>query len=656
MKALRLVVVFAICAVAGVASAEVSDVSYTYPGHLGANRVDVSCTIVSTGYTSCLFQRRQKIAGVWGDYSDADMYFILSNYSPSTSNVDTEKTYGPYDPGDGFQIRWRSAEGMTTGAWNYFPEDLAEEPEPPAAPSTLVATTQSTSAIGLTWDDNASDETSQEVWMSEDGGAYTLHDTLSANTETLTVSGLDPATLYAFKIRAVRGSYQSTYSNIASATTDTPAVAAPTTFTATALSSARIKLAWVDTTGITDEGQETSFVLEHRAGTSGAFSALTTVAADVEQYTHTGLSNGTVHQYRLRSERTSPESVSEWIGPVEASTLGSDEEFSGSQPDGGFARWVSGDIATKERAQQIIAVQSKFFPAGNDSGMSPTDLKRGLVPCGSYTTSFRYTVRYADELTETSTEYTGGSIYEAIITVGRNGYITVSTSFVGNYGSPPTPWSPDYIPRNPGWDKNAKEGLTPGAVKAWAETARWTVKRELYTPYPDQYPPALLDEWDFYLDQHHTLATMIYDSMTGGQVDWQARFPRCPGENLDSYDLTGGSGGGIDTDDWTYSRTSSDNFFDDKFNEPSNLSRLRVMPDIDLDAEISSTYTIDGAGWWPGWSPGDASWSVDLRNPFGTSTTLSEAWDLIRLGLRSISSLLFICAGIYEAIKSLRQA
>jgi len=79
-----------------------------------------------------------------------------------------------------------------------------------------------------------------------------------------------------------------------STTTTIPAV--PANFLATKYSSSAISLVWDDRSG-----NESGFKIERRLGTSGSFSQIATVGANVESYNDTGLRSSTHYDYRIRS-------------------------------------------------------------------------------------------------------------------------------------------------------------------------------------------------------------------------------------------------------------------------------------------------------------------------------------------------------------------
>ena len=89
----------------------------------------------------------------------------------------------------------------------------------PAAPTNLVATAISSSQIGLSWTDNANNETGFQIQRSTNGVNFALIATVGANVTTYTNNGLTAGTTYYYRIRAFNSSGNSALSNVASATT-----------------------------------------------------------------------------------------------------------------------------------------------------------------------------------------------------------------------------------------------------------------------------------------------------------------------------------------------------------------------------------------------------------------------------------------------------
>jgi subtilisin family serine protease len=90
---------------------------------------------------------------------------------------------------------------------------------PPAAPSALNAAAASSSQINLSWTDNAGDESGFLIERSLDGLLFSQIGSVGANVTNYSSTGLNPSTLYYFRVRAFNSYGNSAYSNTASATT-----------------------------------------------------------------------------------------------------------------------------------------------------------------------------------------------------------------------------------------------------------------------------------------------------------------------------------------------------------------------------------------------------------------------------------------------------
>lgn len=94
-------------------------------------------------------------------------------------------------------------------------------PTAPAAPTGLTATAVGTDRIDLAWTDAASDETQFQIERKAFGGSFAQVGTSAANTPSYEEDGLDPATLYIFRVKASNAAGSSGYSNESGATTGT---------------------------------------------------------------------------------------------------------------------------------------------------------------------------------------------------------------------------------------------------------------------------------------------------------------------------------------------------------------------------------------------------------------------------------------------------
>jgi len=140
--------------------------------------------------------------------------------------------------GLGYAFRVRARNGAGTSG--YSNEATATTPGE-LAPTELEASAISTSAIRLTWTDNASGESGYEIegfagelddggdgggddGGGDDGGdggvgAFVLFDTVPAGSEMATLEGLEIGTPHTFRVRAIGGVGESSYTDAVTATT-----------------------------------------------------------------------------------------------------------------------------------------------------------------------------------------------------------------------------------------------------------------------------------------------------------------------------------------------------------------------------------------------------------------------------------------------------
>jgi Zn-dependent metalloprotease/outer membrane protein W len=165
---------------------------------------------------------------------------------------------------------------------------------PPEAPTDLVATALSSSRIGLAWTDNSFSEDGFKVERSTDGASFSEIATLGPNATSYTDNGLAANGTYSYRVRSFTAVQFSDYSNVAQATTGPPP-AAPTSLTATAISSGRINLAWVD-----NASSEAGFKVE-RSTDGVSFVEIAVLGPNVRSYSNTSLAGSTTYHYRVRA-------------------------------------------------------------------------------------------------------------------------------------------------------------------------------------------------------------------------------------------------------------------------------------------------------------------------------------------------------------------
>ncbi len=178
----------------------------------------------------------------------------------------------------------------------------------PAAPTSLTASTASSSQINLTWVDSDSTEDGFKIERCTGEGCtdYAQIETVAGNVTSYANTGLVASTSYSYRVRAFNSAGDSDYSNVASAVTEAaPTVpAAPTNLVATAISTSQINLAWTD-----NATNETGFKIERCTGAGcSTFTQIATVGANVISYSDTGLSASTTYTYRVRATNASGDS------------------------------------------------------------------------------------------------------------------------------------------------------------------------------------------------------------------------------------------------------------------------------------------------------------------------------------------------------------
>ena len=188
----------------------------------------------------------------------------------------------------------------------------------PAAPSNLVATAQSASSILLSWTDNSSNETTFRLDRAG-GGAFAILATIPANTTSYQVLGLDPNSLYTFRVRAQNASGNSAFSNQASATTlsQSGPPAAPSLLTAVLGQGNDVQLAWRD-----NSANEGGFRVERSSPATG-WTLLATLAPNTQGLLVADGGPDTPYSFRVRANGPGASGNSAFSNVASVTTPGS---------------------------------------------------------------------------------------------------------------------------------------------------------------------------------------------------------------------------------------------------------------------------------------------------------------------------------------------
>jgi hypothetical protein len=172
----------------------------------------------------------------------------------------------------------------------------------PMTPTNLIATGVSETQIGLTWQDNSSDETEFRIERASTGTTllWTEIATVTINITTYIDSGFSCSSLvYNYRVRAYRqdDDAYSDYSNVASAAT---LPCSPSQLTATLTAPTQITLTWQD-----NSPDESEFHVERSPNGSTGWIEIATVPTNTITYTDTSLSCSTAYYYHVRAHRHS---------------------------------------------------------------------------------------------------------------------------------------------------------------------------------------------------------------------------------------------------------------------------------------------------------------------------------------------------------------
>jgi subtilisin family serine protease len=160
-----------------------------------------------------------------------------------------------------------------------------------AAPANFYATAISVNQIDLSWNDISYGESGFEIERRQGPtGSYTPIATINANTETFSDTGLQEPFVYYYRARAFKDGIESGYSR------EAHAPPAPSNLTAKWVYPSQIDLNWQD-----NSSHEDGFKIERKTGSRGTYSEIVTVDSDVTSYSDTGLSEGLLYLYRVRT-------------------------------------------------------------------------------------------------------------------------------------------------------------------------------------------------------------------------------------------------------------------------------------------------------------------------------------------------------------------
>jgi hypothetical protein len=189
----------------------------------------------------------------------------------------------------------------------------APDASPPNPPSGLTGSRVSSTQVTLDWMDNSDNEAGFYIERASGSSPFTQIGAVTANVTTFTDSGLEPSTLYAFRVRAHNSAGSSAYSNQTDVQTPAlpPRPSAPTMYPA-ALSGKTVTLSWSpapETKGY--EVGRASY--NSRSKACGALNVIKSLAASVTSTTDTR--NSGTYCYAVRAYNDG--GASDWSNQVQ---------------------------------------------------------------------------------------------------------------------------------------------------------------------------------------------------------------------------------------------------------------------------------------------------------------------------------------------------
>ncbi|HEY5021256.1 MAG TPA: fibronectin type III domain-containing protein [Gemmatimonadaceae bacterium] len=276
---------------------------------VNSSRIDLSWTDNATGETSVSVERAPDNAGVPGTYA------VIATLAAGTTSYSSVGLTGST------RYWYRVRVFVASDVSPYSSAVAATTPVAPVAPTGLTATAVSASRINLSWTDPGG-ETSFTLQRAPDvsgtpGTFATIASPVAGTTAYSDQTGLISGTRYWYQIRSNTATDASPFTPAVSATTQATPPAAPSGLVASAVSSSRIDLTWVD-----GSNNETGFSVERaadNAGTPGPFTVLITLPANTTSYSNTGLLATTRYWYRVRA--TNSAGSSPYTANASATTL-----------------------------------------------------------------------------------------------------------------------------------------------------------------------------------------------------------------------------------------------------------------------------------------------------------------------------------------------
>jgi len=162
---------------------------------------------------------------------------------------------------------------------------------PPAAPTELTTSKNTTSSIQINWKDNATNETGYKLYRSTDGSHFSAIANLPAGAQSYLDKNLKAGTSYYYKVSAWDAGGE--VISGATHTSTTRPLSAPTSVLVSGITSSSIALKW------SDSSNSASGFRIYRSTNNSGYALVGNVSAGTFTFTDTGLSARTRYSYEV---------------------------------------------------------------------------------------------------------------------------------------------------------------------------------------------------------------------------------------------------------------------------------------------------------------------------------------------------------------------
>jgi RHS repeat-associated protein len=221
---------------------------------------------------------------------------LAANVTNYTNTTSAGTTYN-------YRVRAKTSTGNSV---NTVPVTVTTPATSPVAPTNTRAAALSATEVKVLWTDKSSNEAGFVVERSESGSAFAVIGSVGANTISYTDTTTTLLTTYGYRVKATDSGGGYSYSNTIQITPTESASgtvpAAPSSLTASALSSTVVNLYWVD-----NSTSETGVVVERSTG--GSYTAIANLSASSADYADVNVSGNTSYSYRVKAINSAGSSV-----------------------------------------------------------------------------------------------------------------------------------------------------------------------------------------------------------------------------------------------------------------------------------------------------------------------------------------------------------